>query len=156
MKWREMRKKERQLSTENVEEFLLENNVGHLGTFNPDGSPYVVPINYAYKNGAFLLHCAKQGHKLENLRNNHKICFEVSRHYSTNKSEHSCSSWVVKYKSVIAFGRAVFPKEDAKRKLLQDFTSFYTDQEVSLSEEGVKRTCVIVLEVEHMTGKISE
>lgn len=156
MEWKKMIKEDRQLSEQEVESLLKSNKIGQLGTFNNDGSPYVISMNYAYSNGRFILHSAKDGHKIRNILNNNKVCFTVSQHYQTTKSNKSCSGWHVQYKSVIAFGRAIIPEDENKKALLEEFTNAFTHENVALSEKGVQRTLAIVLEIEHITGKRGE
>ncbi len=156
MEWRAMRRKDLIMDEAESIEFLKENSDGHLGTKNPDGSPYITPINYAYEDGKFILHCAMQGQKVENMKANDKVCFEVSKRYDLIRSGKPCSAWETFYKSVICFGKAVFVEDiEEKGRLLTIFTKWFTgeEREFTLSPEAVKRTCVIVIEVEHMTGK---
>ena len=56
---------------------------------------------------------------------------------------------------VIAFGRVRFIDEfETKSKRLYEFTAVFTNgREFSLAEEAIKRTCVMVIDVEHMTGE---
>ena len=95
MAWREMRLKKRQMTDEETKQFLLENNLGHLGTLNEDGTPYVIGINYAYVDGRMILHCAKSGHKLDNIHKNPRVCFTVTRCYGIPENDKSCSDWDV-------------------------------------------------------------
>ncbi len=38
------------------------------------GSPYAVPISVAEHELSFYFHCAKQGHKIDNLREDSRVC----------------------------------------------------------------------------------
>ena len=61
---------------ESMEEILREADIGHPAFVNDE--PYVIPINYAYSKGRIIYHCALEGRKLDLIRANPKICFEVS------------------------------------------------------------------------------
>ena len=156
MEWTEMRANAKLLTSQEIKRFLNQNNVGHLGTFNDDGGPYVVPINYAFLDDKFVLHCASKGHKISNIQNNQNVCFEVTKHYNTKKSDYSCSKWEVQYESVVAFCKATLIDDNLKRSYLEEFTRFYTKKDYSLSEEGLERTTCIILKIEHMTGRSSD
>ncbi|MGO4535894.1 pyridoxamine 5'-phosphate oxidase family protein [Leifsonia sp. 2MCAF36] len=74
------------------ETLLASQRVGRLGLI--DGRlPYVVPISYAYRDGAVYCHSA-QGQKVRALRSQSEVCFEVDELLSLEK-----------WRSVIAYGR---------------------------------------------------
>jgi uncharacterized protein len=39
-------------------------------------SPYLVPLNFGYRDESLFFHCAKEGSKLDIIRQNPKVCFE--------------------------------------------------------------------------------
>jgi nitroimidazol reductase NimA-like FMN-containing flavoprotein (pyridoxamine 5'-phosphate oxidase superfamily) len=141
--WCDVRKKDLIMNNEEMLEFLKTENVGHLAMKNPDGSPYIIPINYAFTDNKFVLHCASKGQKIENLKLDNKVCFEVAKRDD------------LVTKRVIAFGRVRFIDDfEMKSKLLYEFTAVFTNnREFSLAEKAIKRTCVLVIDVEHMTGE---
>ncbi len=153
-----MRKKQQQMTQEEIMTFLNENNIGHLATLNEDGTPYVLGINYAMDGNNFILHCAKAGHKLDNIAKNNKVCFEVAHCSEIVPSDKSCALWGVRYKSVIAWGKARLCTEEERRPLLELFTNYYMPkgEKAVLPDAGVRATEVIIIEVEKMTGKKSE
>ncbi len=59
--------------------------------------PYIVPMNYGYKNGSLYLHCNQEGRKLDIIRENDLVCFEV---------ESGVTPPPVHYKCVIGLGIA--------------------------------------------------
>jgi hypothetical protein len=60
-----------------IEAILRRARVGRLATLGQDGYPYITPVNFVYLREAIYFHCARQGEKLDNLRVNPKVCFEV-------------------------------------------------------------------------------
>lgn len=66
--------------------------VGRLGLVDGE-APYVVPISYAYRDGAIYCHSA-QGRKVRALRSHPEVCFEV------DEMDH-----IDHWRSVIAWGR---------------------------------------------------
>ena len=157
MEWKEMRLKKRAMTPERIEAFLKENNVGYLATLSADGSPYCIPINYAWLDGAVILHCGFHGHKIDNIKANDKVAFTVYKCYEIRESRKSCSDWDVRYESVMIFGHAEFVEGDEKGPLLTDFTNSFlpAGKEVTLPEGGIRTTNVIRIRPEHMTGKTS-
>ena len=79
------------LTTEEIEEVLSRNTLGHIGC-NNGYDTYVIPVNYAY-DGKFILAHSQPGMKIQIMRKNPRVCFEVEEIINFN-------TW----KSVIAFG----------------------------------------------------
>ena len=66
-----------QLGHEEIEEFLRSSVVGRIGC-HAEGRTYVVPITYAFEDGAIIGH-STNGLKLRMMRENPNVCFEVDR-----------------------------------------------------------------------------
>lgn len=65
---------------------LLERQVmGRLGCY-ADGETYIVPINYVYRDNAIYAHSGN-GKKIEMMRANPKVCFQVDQVIDTFKWE---------------------------------------------------------------------
>ena len=65
---------------------LLERQVmGRLGC-HADGETYIVPINYVYRDNAIYAHSGN-GKKIEMMRANPKVCFQVDQVIDTFKWE---------------------------------------------------------------------
>ncbi|MDK2383606.1 MAG: pyridoxamine 5'-phosphate oxidase family protein, partial [Candidatus Korarchaeota archaeon] len=72
-----MRRKDKEIrDLEEIEEILRRAFVCRIALCEDD-RPYCVPMIYCYKEGAIYLHSAKEGKKLEVLKKNNRICFEV-------------------------------------------------------------------------------
>jgi nitroimidazol reductase NimA-like FMN-containing flavoprotein (pyridoxamine 5'-phosphate oxidase superfamily) len=83
----------RELSRGEVEEFLLDQRIARLGC-HADGTTYVVPLIYAYEDGAVVA-VTTEGRKTTMLRENPRVCVEVDEYDADGKG-----SW----RSVIAHG----------------------------------------------------
>lgn len=68
----------RTLSDTEMEEVLQRQLYGHLGCTLPDGKVYVVPITYAYHDGA-LYAFSREGQKIDALRRNPSVCFQTEQ-----------------------------------------------------------------------------
>jgi hypothetical protein len=63
------------LTPEQIEDILLNHSAGRIGC--TDGlKPYVVPVSYAY-NGSYLVAHSKPGMKIDIMRKNPIVCFQV-------------------------------------------------------------------------------
>jgi uncharacterized protein len=51
--------------------------VGRLATIDADGYPYITPVNFVWWQDAIYFHSALAGEKIDNMRRQPKVCFEV-------------------------------------------------------------------------------
>src|SRR3989304_6219987 len=78
-----------------IDQFLTCARVGRPGVSLKDG-PYIVPVGYVYSNGKIFFHTCKEGLKMDTIKRNPNVCFEVDEALSDASM----------FKSVIAFGAA--------------------------------------------------
>jgi len=84
-----------EMTSKEIDQFLTCARVGRIGICLEDG-PYVVPVGYAYANGKIFFHTCNKGLKMDGIRRNPKVCFEVDETLSDTSM----------FKSAIAFGTA--------------------------------------------------
>jgi nitroimidazol reductase NimA-like FMN-containing flavoprotein (pyridoxamine 5'-phosphate oxidase superfamily) len=61
-------------------EFLNEQPVGRVASLDWRGYPQVIPMNFVYHDGAVYMHSHPFGEKLDNIRRNPNVGFEVDQH----------------------------------------------------------------------------
>jgi nitroimidazol reductase NimA-like FMN-containing flavoprotein (pyridoxamine 5'-phosphate oxidase superfamily) len=115
--------------------------------------PYVVPMNYGFREGSVFLHSAPEGRKIEILRKNPNVCLEFEADVELIPAETPCS-FSMKYRSVIATGRAVF-LENAEEKAqgLNVIMGQYTGKEYDFPLQALERIVVIRVDLEECSGK---
>ena len=59
-----------------IESIIQSAQVCRIG-LSEDNVPYVVPMNFGYKDNCLYFHCAKAGKKIDVIRQNNKVCFEM-------------------------------------------------------------------------------
>lgn len=153
-----MRRKDKEIKEKIIlEEILKKNQVGRLGT-SVGGIPYIIPMNFAYIEDKILLHTHKEGKKVQDIRENPYVCFEVDSG-EIIKNDLPCNySW--KYYSVIAFGKAkIIEGYELKYKALKIICDKYAIGKSSkLNLELVRdleSLIIIQIDIQHMTGKKS-
>ena len=151
--FKEMRRKEKQLSGNDTVKIVMNAKFGNLATLGKDGYPYAVPLNYAYENGTIYAHSAKVGNKLENIAYHDKVCFSVVG-YSKLLPE----KFDTEYDSAVIYGKAVEVTEESEKKhalalLLEKYSGGYLEQGMAYMEKSSKATAVIKIEIAKMTGK---
>jgi nitroimidazol reductase NimA-like FMN-containing flavoprotein (pyridoxamine 5'-phosphate oxidase superfamily) len=153
---RPIRRNERIMSGLDATELLRKSTVGRLGT-SSSKEPYVVPLNFVYYDGRIFFHCAKEGKKLDNIKNNQKVCFEVDELIEIKEAEKSCEFGAF-YRSVIVFGEArIIDNIDLKRHVLKELIKKYApgteDPILNPISAEVEKTTIVEIHAEHMTGK---
>ena len=120
-----------------------------------NNQPYVVPLCFGYKDNTLYFHCAAQGKKIDILRKNNNVCFEVDIDHEIIKADQPCD-WAMKYKSVIGFGKAVFIEDiEQKGKALDIIMQQYSEGTFEYPANAIENIVVIKVEIESMTGKQS-
>jgi nitroimidazol reductase NimA-like FMN-containing flavoprotein (pyridoxamine 5'-phosphate oxidase superfamily) len=66
-------------SKEKIKEFLNQEHVGHIASVDKNGYPQIIPMNFVYLDDAIYMHSHTKGEKLENIKQNQKVGFEVDR-----------------------------------------------------------------------------
>jgi len=151
-----MRRKDKEiLAREEIVEIIRKAPVCRLGLCR-DNVPYVVPLNFGYRDGCLFLHCAKEGRKMDMIRANPRVCFEIDTDVEVVRAEQPCD-WGMRFSSVIGFGTASVLEDPEERKQgLDAIMDHYGCQPAQpYPESYLKHTAVIRVEVEEMTGKRS-
>ncbi len=66
-------------SKEKIKEFLDLEHVGRIASIDENGFPQIIPMNFVFLNDAIYMHSHTKGEKLDNIRRNEKVGFEVDR-----------------------------------------------------------------------------
>lgn len=153
--FREMRRQDRKMNKDEAIELLKKCQYGILSTVGEDGYAYGVPLNYVYMDNNIYFHCASEGHKLDNIRNNDKVSFCV-----VGKVENVPERFTTKYESVIVFGKACEVNSDEKYSAFIALLKKYSEQYIEKGKEYIKNTDdkvkIIKISVESITGKVNK
>ena len=96
-----IRRKDREQSRDFALEVTDSCAYANLATVNTDGSPYCVPLSIAREGEWIFFHSATAGHKLDNLRQENRVCVSCVGNQSVIAGKFS-----IKYESAIIFGTA--------------------------------------------------
>ena len=122
-----------------------------------DNEPYVVPLNYGYtlEDGrlTFYLHSAVRGKKLDMLRANPNVYFELDCGHVPFEGEIACQCGL-SYSAVSGRARAVVIEDPAeKMEAMSILMQHQTGKEFPFNERLVSIVAVIRLEVTEYTAK---
>lgn len=151
--FRDMRRFKQSLTKEQCEKILRSCTSGTLALSGDNGYPYAVPLSYFYGDSKIYFHCAKDGHKIDAIKNCPKASFCVIESDGVIPEKFTTA-----YRSVIAFGQIrIIDSLDEMRRAITMLSDKYSpnmdserDKEI---DEFFNRLCMLELTVEHMSGK---
>ncbi len=148
-----MRRSEREITAAREIESILESEgVGRLGLSLND-RPYVVPVNFGYQDGVIYIHSAAEGQKIDMIKKNPRVCFEVDSDHHLIPAAKACD-FGTGYRSVIAFGQASVVTDPAgKKEGLDVIMAQHGGPPGPYRDKSLQRVVIIRITVESMTGK---
>lgn len=150
-----MLKKDQEITETSAMEAVIRASVVCRLALSDKDQPYIVPLCFGYRDNTLYFHSGVKGRKLEILRKNPSVCFEFEVNVGVLKAEEACS-WNMAYQSVVGFGKAVFLEDMAeKQKALSIIVGQYSDKTLQLPDAKLRKTIVIKVPIDAMTGKRS-
>lgn len=152
--FRELQRKNKELSSEKCIEILTNEKRGVLSVIGDNGYPYGMPMNHFYneQDGDIYFHCGRNGHRIDSLKKNNKASFCVYDSGTVSEGE-----WALAINSVIVFGKVEIIDDaqtisDISYKLSRKFTD---DEEYIKNEIECfsHETLILKMRVEHICGK---
>ncbi len=127
-----------------------------VGMIDTSGMPYVIPMNFGYKDDTVYLHSAPEGLSVRSLEMNPNVCITFcSETQLTHQNEEVACSYRIQGSSVICRGKVVFVENyDEKIEVLNILMSQYTDMPFRYSEPSVKNVKVWKVEIDDVSAKI--
>lgn len=149
-----MRRIRQALSAQETREILERNTNGVLSLATKDGIPYGVPISYVYDGNDIYFHCARQGLKMDLIRENPLASFCV-----IDQDEIVPEKFTTFFKSAMVMG-VIHELEDpeeirsALTLLAKKYSPSIPEEKMAVEiEGGLKRTAVLKLIPDAMSGK---
>ena len=149
------RMKTHQLSEPEIKALFLEAQVGRLATLNADGFPYITPVHFVYRGGRIYIHGLIKGQKIDNIKNDPRVCFEIDRMDHLIPHELPCEVNTA-YQSIIAFGTASMVENPEKKiEILNEVVGKYMPglSGRPFPENMLKGTGIIEISISGVTGK---
>ena len=151
-----MRRHDKEITDqETIKQILMENTVCRIALCDND-TPYIVPMNYGFDEINIYLHCAKEGKKLDIIKENSRVCFEVTDSAETVTSDKACG-YGTRYRCVIGQGRiALVDSAEEKIQALNIIMKQHTGKaDWDYDPSVVEKITVLKITAESITGKIS-
>jgi uncharacterized protein len=152
-----MRRKDRLINETGDMELIISRSDVCRVAFADKDVPYIVTMNFGYTGGdnpCFYFHCAREGRKMEMIKKNNFVCFELDTDHELYEGENGCD-WGMKFSSVVGYGKiSILTDQDSRQIGLNCIMAHYSDRKLfSYDEKVLERTTILRLSVNEMTGK---
>jgi len=151
-----MRRNDKEIKDQQlIEKILKKSKVCRIALIDED-RPYIIPMNYGYKDRCIYLHSASEGRKIEILKKNNQVCFELEYETELLKAEQPCQ-YGMKYYSIIGWGKAKFVTDYQEKIKSLDIIMQQHDPNIEFKydENQVNLSTIILIEMNELTGKMS-
>lgn len=150
--FRKMRRKKQELTEKQCLDILRRAKTATLALSGDDGYPYSVPMNFVYEDGKIYFHGAKEGHKIDAIKNNSKVSISIIDQEDVIEEE-----LTTYFRSIILFGKAkILQDDDEIYQAVNALGLKYCNDEVAVEKEiqrEWKDLCCVEITIEHLTGK---
>jgi nitroimidazol reductase NimA-like FMN-containing flavoprotein (pyridoxamine 5'-phosphate oxidase superfamily) len=149
-------------SKERISQFLNSEHVGRIASIDENGFPQVIPMNFVFINDAIYMHSHTKGEKLDNIRHNNKVGFEVDREleflpsYFEDPKDASLADTL--YISVVIKGKGIIiedrnEKTLALNALMRKYQPEGKYEPITPEKEVIDAVAIIKVAPYLMTGK---
>lgn len=145
------------LTKEQIDDLFKRAEVGRLGTFSSNGFPYVLPMHFVYVDNKIYMHGLPKGKKIDNIKFNSNVCFEVDEMLSLlyEGVENPCDV-NTEFNSIIVEGKASLVSDFDEKKMalsyiVAKFTPHLVDKE--LPSKMINGTAVIKIDILECVGR---
>ena len=151
-----MRRKDRQVTEkEEILQIMQNCDVVRLGIKDEDSYPYIVPLNFGMEDVegqvVLYLHSALEGHKLDLLRKDSYVSFEMDRNH-VFYSDQERGYCTMNFQSVMGRGSILFVSDlERKTHALTVLTDHYHQEHFAFNPAAIPRTEVMELHIDFAT-----
>ena len=153
-----MRRKDREVTDiQQILHIIGKCNILRLGLF--DGEyPYIVPLHYGFEYAenrlVFYMHSAKEGHKLELIADNPRVCVELDGEAELISGGEVPCMYGSSFASVMGRGTAeIVSDKNEKIKGLSLLMKHQTNRDFTISGEMAATVAVIRVTLNEFTAK---
>lgn len=152
-----MTRREQQVTDINeIIDILDKSKVVHIGMIDGD-EPYVVPMNYGYtlNDGklTIYLHGARRGRKIDVLRENPKVFFEMCCDITSFEGEVACK-YGITYASIMGRGVATLVEDvEEKKKALSVLMKTQVNKDFTFDDKLTTVVSIIRIDTIEFTAK---
>ncbi|MBN2105364.1 pyridoxamine 5'-phosphate oxidase family protein [bacterium] len=136
-----------------IETIIQSATICRLGLVD-DNYAYIVPLNFGYEAGSLYFHTGSRGRKIDLIRNNPRVAFEIDTDHAMKSGERACD-WDMYYQSVMGRGVAFFieDREQKQRALNIIMKQYSSERTWTFPDEKLAITTVIKVKIESVSAR---
>jgi nitroimidazol reductase NimA-like FMN-containing flavoprotein (pyridoxamine 5'-phosphate oxidase superfamily) len=148
-----MRRRDREITERSeIEDIMLSAKVMHLALAD-NNIPFLVPLHFVFDGRAIYFHSARAGAKVEILKRNNLVCFEICDYRGVVESRLACD-FEASHRTVIGLGRANFVEDDTEKiSALNLIVARFTEKQFSYPKATLDSTIVVRIDIDSIKGK---
>jgi len=149
-----MRRRDITIETELLD-IIRRCQVCHLAMVDDEGLPYMIPMNFGFREGIIYMHGAQHGKKISILRKKPSVCVNFSTdHQLRYQNEEVACSWSMKYRSVLVYGKAEFiTGMEEKIAALDIIMAQYSEKAFKFNPPSIREVNVWKIVIDKMEGR---
>lgn len=98
-----MRRLDKEINDPRILHHILTNSQVVRVAFSIDDIPHILPLSFGHQENKLFIHSATEGTKIEMIKKNDYVCFEMELYTEILRDEIACN-WTTKYRSIIGWG----------------------------------------------------
>jgi nitroimidazol reductase NimA-like FMN-containing flavoprotein (pyridoxamine 5'-phosphate oxidase superfamily) len=128
----------------------------YIAMVDPEGKPYVIPMNFGYADDHVYFHGSATGKKVDVLKNRADVCIAFSTdHELRYVDEEVACSWSMRYRSVLVYGKAEFVNDpEEKINILNVIMAHYAERKFEYNAPSIREVMVFKVKVDKMEGRV--
>ncbi len=138
-----------------INEIIKSSKSCSLAMIDKEGKPYVVLMNFGYKDGAFYFHGDLKGKKIDCLKANPNVSIAISTdHRYFSQHEDVACSYGLSYRSVFAQGKVEFIEvKEQKIEALKIFMKQYSNKDFIFNDPAINNVAVFKAVIKELKCK---
>jgi len=151
-----MRKANQEIKNTAIVEQILSSAVICRIAMADDDVPYLLPFNFGYRDRCIYIHSAPSGKKIDLLKKNNSVCFEIEHTAKVIPKEKACK-WATLYRSVIGYGTVdiITDFKEKQRGLEIIMAQHGAPDQIDFEPKDLKGMVILKLTIDTVTGKQS-
>ena len=150
---RSVRRKDREINREEALAVVDKCAYSTMATVSSDGTPYCIPLSMVREGEWLYFHCATEGHKIDNLRHQSRVCISCVGNVKPFPGAFS-----LEYESAVINGNASeVTGQEEKLNALKLISQRYTPDHMPAFDEYVEKmidkTMVWKIHIDEINGK---
>ncbi len=136
-----------------IEEIIRKSISCRFGFIDGD-EPFVTPAPFGYEKNTFYFHGALDDRKIEIVKKNNKVCFEMTIDVDLLRGANGLPcSWMMGYRRILGTGRAfILESDEDKIHGLNLIVGHYTDGQFTFPQEKIDTTAVVKVEIKSINA----